>query len=181
MFSDKIRELRKANGWTQIDLAAKLGVSKATVGMWETGNREAGVDKLKAIAELFNVTIDELLGKEAKATDAGTEADKDVPSKNRESKDQGTTELQQENRWRSFDDIPEPKLTEKERNQLAQWMIEDEFLELIKKYWRLDEFGRRNVDTIIQNEYHRCVFQKRLQPTYGTDFRMVKDDVQSNE
>jgi len=167
MFSDKIRELRKGKGWTQIDLAAKLGVSKATVGMWETGNREAGFDKLKAIAELFNVTTDELLGADARASigDMATESESEEPSI-----------AHPANEWKNLDDVPVPKMTEKEQNQLGQWAVEDEFMELIRKYWRLDEFGRRNVDTIIQNEYHRCVFQKRLQPTYGTGFKMVKED-----
>lgn len=173
MFSDKIRELRKANGWTQIDLAAKLGVSKATVGMWETGNREASFDKLKAIAELFNVTIDELLGEKSKGSgddrpaDAGGKAPTRTQSENK---------LLSENMRRSFDELAFPTLTEKEQDQLGQWVVEDEFMELIRMYWRLDEFGRRNVDTIIRNEYHRCVFQKRLQPTYGTDFKMVKEE-----
>lgn len=37
MFGARLKELRKKNGYTQVTLAGKLGVSKGTVAMWEVG------------------------------------------------------------------------------------------------------------------------------------------------
>ena len=39
MFGARLKELRKKNGYTQVTLAGKLGVSKGTVAMWVVGNR----------------------------------------------------------------------------------------------------------------------------------------------
>lgn len=41
-YADRIKELRKTHGYTQITLAEALGVSKGTVAMWETGKRAPG-------------------------------------------------------------------------------------------------------------------------------------------
>ena len=43
-FSERIKELRKENGITQIELADAMGLSKGTVAMWEVGKREANFD-----------------------------------------------------------------------------------------------------------------------------------------
>ena len=37
MFGTRLKELRKKNGYTQVTLAEKLGVSKGTIAMWEVG------------------------------------------------------------------------------------------------------------------------------------------------
>ena len=37
MFGERLKELRKKNGYTQISLAIELGVSKGTIAMWEVG------------------------------------------------------------------------------------------------------------------------------------------------
>ena len=38
-FAERLKELRKENGYTQVKLAEALGLSKGTVAMWETGKR----------------------------------------------------------------------------------------------------------------------------------------------
>lgn len=38
-FAERLKELRKENGYTQVMLAEALGLSKGTVAMWETGKR----------------------------------------------------------------------------------------------------------------------------------------------
>ena len=48
---------------SQAELADKLGVSKSTVGMYELGKREPDFETLEAIADLFNVDMNFLLGK----------------------------------------------------------------------------------------------------------------------
>ncbi|MCH4033771.1 MAG: helix-turn-helix domain-containing protein [Lachnospiraceae bacterium] len=40
MIGERLKELRKKNGYTQVTLADNLGVSKGTVAMWETDKRK---------------------------------------------------------------------------------------------------------------------------------------------
>ncbi len=62
MFEQRIKELRKRNNMTQVQLANKLGVSKGTVAMWETGQRRPGYDMLIKICAVFDKRIDYVLG-----------------------------------------------------------------------------------------------------------------------
>ena len=57
-FKDVLRRLRKQDGLTQADLAARLGVAKSTISMYECGNREPDFETLEALADLFNVDMD---------------------------------------------------------------------------------------------------------------------------
>ena len=63
VFMNRIKELRTARGWTQDELAERLGVSRSRVGMYETGRREPDFETLEAIADLFNVDMNYLLCK----------------------------------------------------------------------------------------------------------------------
>lgn len=60
-FSEKLQILRKQKGMTQEELAETLFVSRAAVSKWESGRGYPNIDSLKAIAQHFSVTIDELL------------------------------------------------------------------------------------------------------------------------
>ncbi len=55
-----IRELREGRGWTQLELAVKLGVTPATVYNWERGKYEPTASKLRAIAQTFGVSMDDI-------------------------------------------------------------------------------------------------------------------------
>lgn len=55
--------LRKEKGLTQDELAQKLGISKSSVAMWETGQRLPSPDVYELIADYFNVDIDYLYGR----------------------------------------------------------------------------------------------------------------------
>ena len=55
-----IRELREGLGWTQLDVAYKLGVTPATVSNWERGIYEPKSSQLRAIARLFGVAMDDI-------------------------------------------------------------------------------------------------------------------------
>jgi len=59
--NEKLQELRKQKGLTQEELAEILFVSRTTISKWESGRGYPNIDSLKAVAEFFNVTIDELL------------------------------------------------------------------------------------------------------------------------
>ncbi|MBR6536032.1 MAG: helix-turn-helix transcriptional regulator [Lachnospiraceae bacterium] len=60
-FAEKLYTLRTQGGYSQEVLAEKLNVSRQAVSKWETGPTLPETDKLIAISELFNVSIDSLL------------------------------------------------------------------------------------------------------------------------
>ena len=62
MLSKRIYELRMSFGWTQVQLAQKLGVTKQTVSNWENDNIQPSIDMLVKVSKIFNVTTDYLLG-----------------------------------------------------------------------------------------------------------------------
>lgn len=63
MFKLRLKELREEKGMNQREFAAALGVSPATVGMWESGAREPrSFEQLQRIADYFSVSTDYLLG-----------------------------------------------------------------------------------------------------------------------
>ena len=64
IISQNIVSLRKTSGMTQIELAEKLNYSDKAVSKWERGESIPDVAVLKAIADLFSVTVDYLLQEE---------------------------------------------------------------------------------------------------------------------
>ena len=61
ILADKIIEERKKNGWTQEDLAQKLGVSRQSVSKWESAGAVPDLKKIIQLADLFGVRTDYLL------------------------------------------------------------------------------------------------------------------------
>lgn len=70
-FAKRLSELRNEFKLTQKELADKLGVSRGTIGMYEIGQRDPDTDTLLKLSELFNVSVDYLLGN----TDIRNQAD----------------------------------------------------------------------------------------------------------
>ena len=64
MFNQRIRELRCACGWSQVELAKRLGLSKQTVSNWENDNIQPSIEMLMRLAKVFRVSTDYLLGLE---------------------------------------------------------------------------------------------------------------------
>ena len=62
-----IAALRKANGMTQRELAERLNVSDKTVSRWERDDGAPDLATIPVIAEIFDVTCDELLRGERKS------------------------------------------------------------------------------------------------------------------
>lgn len=60
LLGHRIRELRKARGWRQIDLAQHSGVHEVHISDLERGAREAGVNALQRIATALETSISEL-------------------------------------------------------------------------------------------------------------------------
>lgn len=63
MLKTRIREQRLALEMKQEELGEKLGVSKQTVSHWETGSRKPDIDILIQMADIFNVSLDYLVGR----------------------------------------------------------------------------------------------------------------------
>ena len=59
--SEKILELRTAQNLSQGELAEKLDVSRQSVSKWETNQSVPELDKIVKLADLFGVTVDELV------------------------------------------------------------------------------------------------------------------------
>ena len=63
-FGNRLYELRKQKGLSQEELANRLDVTRQTVSKWELGDSAPDMDKLVALGELFEISLDELvLGK----------------------------------------------------------------------------------------------------------------------
>ena len=63
-FSFNIKNLRLQKGLKQQELAQKLSITQRKVSYWENGKVEPDLDMLWEIADLFEISIDELIGRE---------------------------------------------------------------------------------------------------------------------
>ena len=77
MLQENIKKLRKKNNMSQEELAEKLGVSRQSVSLWETGQTQPTIDNIIALAKIFNTSTDEILGN----TSAETPKQEDLPDK----------------------------------------------------------------------------------------------------
>ena len=64
MLSENIKALRKKKGYSQEQLADKLNVVRQTVSKWEKGYSVPDADMLEKIADIFEVQVGDILGKE---------------------------------------------------------------------------------------------------------------------
>lgn len=65
-FGERLAQLRKAAGFTQIELAQELGISQRMVAYYENPNASPPANLLPRIAAALGITIDELFGRPAK-------------------------------------------------------------------------------------------------------------------
>ena len=72
-FQEQLITLRKQQGLSQEQLGAKLGVTRQTVSKWELGITTPEMDKLMLLADLFHISIDELVGRKRKNGESETE------------------------------------------------------------------------------------------------------------
>ena len=76
-FNNKLYELRKQKGFSQEELANRLNVSRQTISKWEVGESTPDMEKLVAISDLFEVSLDELVkGEESKMPEPSERIDK---------------------------------------------------------------------------------------------------------
>ncbi|KAA8502768.1 helix-turn-helix transcriptional regulator [Mediterraneibacter catenae] len=62
MVSERIKNLRMSNDMTQTDLAKKLNITRSSVNAWEMGISTPSTTYIIALAQLFHVSTDYLLG-----------------------------------------------------------------------------------------------------------------------
>ncbi len=61
--ANRLAELRRAHGYSQEDLADRLGLSRQAISKWERGEASPDTDNLIALSELYGITLDSLLGR----------------------------------------------------------------------------------------------------------------------
>lgn len=68
-----IQQLRKAHGYTQTELADKLGVSEQTISKWENDKCYPDISLLPMLAEIFNCSVDAVLDIDSNTYGVGLE------------------------------------------------------------------------------------------------------------
>ena len=64
MFSQNLKNLRIKNKMTQEQLANELNIARSTINNYEQGASEPNIENLKKLAQIFHVTLENLLGYE---------------------------------------------------------------------------------------------------------------------
>ncbi len=77
-FGEKLQSLRKASNLNQEQLADMLNVSRQSVSKWESGATYPEMDKLIAMAKIFNCSMDDLVNNEVKGKEIATAKNKQV-------------------------------------------------------------------------------------------------------
>ena len=81
---EKLMELRKKQGWSQEELAERLGVSRQAVSKWESGQTLPDMDKVLLLSEVFGVTTDYLLKEDVMVSGESASAGRLVPGEEAE-------------------------------------------------------------------------------------------------
>ena len=68
-FSERLKDLRKQAGLTQVDVAEKLGISQPAYASWERGVKKPTQENLVKIAQILNVSVDYLVGNSEEKAD----------------------------------------------------------------------------------------------------------------
>lgn len=72
--SQKLKELRKKQGLTQLELAERLLVSRQAISGWEAGTSRPSTENLQSLSRLFNIPLETLLDDTAEAEPAAEPA-----------------------------------------------------------------------------------------------------------
>lgn len=86
--ADRLIKLRKKNGYSQEELADKLGLSRQAVSKWERAEASPDTDNLICLAKLYGVSLDELLSTDE---DVETIVKEQVKEEKAEEKDSSIT------------------------------------------------------------------------------------------
>ena len=86
MLSERIYALRRRSGLSQEQLAERIGVSRQAISKWEGGLSVPELDKLKALSECFQVTLDELTENQLPGAPGGERGEVPAPGRRGESR-----------------------------------------------------------------------------------------------
>lgn len=78
--SSRLKELRQSNGYSQEELAGKLFVTRQAISKWERGEALPDTENLIALATLYGISLDELVGYSASAKEVETDFESDSTS-----------------------------------------------------------------------------------------------------
>ncbi|PYI52540.1 transcriptional regulator [Paenibacillus flagellatus] len=79
MIGDTITRLRKQRRWSQQVVADRLKIAKSTYAGYESGYREPSLDTMRLLAELFEVSLDELVGQQPEPESASPDLPPPAP------------------------------------------------------------------------------------------------------
>lgn len=79
IMADKIMQQRKKCGWSQEELAEKLGVSRQSVSKWEGAQATPDLGRIQEMSRLFGVTTDYLIKEELTEAEPAPESNADLP------------------------------------------------------------------------------------------------------
>ena len=103
ILADKIIDLRKKAGWSQEELAEKLGVSRQSVSKWEGAQSIPDMNKILQLSELFGVSTDYLLKDSLEAAET-------VPSQDTDAEDATFVSMEEANAFLSYKAESAPKI-----------------------------------------------------------------------
>lgn len=84
----RLKEVREKKGLSQADVANALNLSRQAISQWETGKAYPDIDNLVLLCELYDMTLDELVGRNSKTLFAEEqEIQKEVIAKESENKE----------------------------------------------------------------------------------------------
>ncbi len=66
ILSENIQKYRKQRGWSQEELAVKLSVTRQSISKWELGEAVPEINKIIQMADIFEVSLDDLTGHSSK-------------------------------------------------------------------------------------------------------------------
>ena len=87
--ANRLVQLRKQRGYSQEELAAQLGLSRQAISKWERAEASPDTDNLIALAELYGMSLDELLGHERTIKEEDKKEEKSEEGAQREQADDG--------------------------------------------------------------------------------------------
>lgn len=77
-FNENLMQLRKSKGWSQEQLGEAVNVSRQTVSKWELGSTTPEMEKLIELSNIFEISIDELVGRYEPEYNAGAQPPEDL-------------------------------------------------------------------------------------------------------
>lgn len=80
--ANRLYELRKKNGYSQEELAEKLGISRQAVSKWERAEASPDTDNLVELAKLYGISLDELLNINNSSSTENSEDKKEEKNEN---------------------------------------------------------------------------------------------------